>query len=77
MFNYIYCHKFLKLLPDIGSAVHVWVKVHIIGMQMVLHHMLVNPVNLRSTNHVFSQAKQPVHQRIFADGTVICIMLDV
>ena len=39
--------------------------------------MLVNPVNLRSTNHVFSQAKHPVHPGIFANSSVICIMLDI
>ena len=55
-FNNIQYHKFLKLIPDIGSAVHVWVKVNIIGMQMVLYHMLMNPVYLRSTNPVLSDA---------------------
>ena len=39
--------------------------------------MLVNPVYLRSANHVFSQAKNSVNPGISADGTMICIMLNI
>ena len=65
-------------IPDIiVHDLHVGVQVHIICVYVVLHDMLVNPVYLRSANHVFSQAKNSVHPRIFANGTMICIMLDV
>ena len=65
-------------IPDIiVHNLHVGVQVHIICVYVVLHHMLVNPVYLRSANHVFSQAKNSVNPRIFADGTMICVMLDI
>ena len=56
---------------------HVWVQVHIVCVHMVLHDMLMNPVNLRSADPVFSQAKQPVDPGISADGAVICIVLNI
>ena len=68
-------------IPDIVLIeevdLHVWVQVDIVSVYMMLHHVLVNPINLRSTNQVFSQAKQPVHPRIFANCSVICIMLNI
>ena len=74
LFEIIY---FKLQLPDIGGAVHVWVQMYIIGVQMMLYHMLMNPVNLRSTYPVFSQAKKSIYKWIFANCAMISIMLNI
>ena len=49
----------------------------VIGVQVVLHDVLVNPVDLRASDPVLAQPQQPVHVGVSADGSVIGIMLDV
>ena len=39
--------------------------------------MLMNPVHLRSTNPVLSDAEHPVYPGILADCTMIGIMLNI
>ena len=46
-------------------------------MQVVLHDVLVNPVDLRASDPVLAEAQQPIHVGVSADGSVIRIMLDV
>ena len=78
----MYITSILRLIipdrvPTEELHLHVRVKVHIICVHMVLHHMLMNPVDLGSPNPVFRQAKKTVDPGISADGAVISIMLDV
>ena len=63
--------------PDVGSAGHVWVEVDVVGVEVVLHDVLVDPVDLRAPDPVLAQPQQPVHVGVSAHGPVIGIVLDV
>ena len=49
----------------------------VVGVQVVLHDVLVNPVYLRAPDPVLAEPQQPVHVGVSADGSVIRIMLNV
>jgi hypothetical protein len=49
----------------------------VVCVQVVLHDMLVDPVNRGCTDVVHTETKEAVHPVVAAHGTVVCVMLDV
>jgi hypothetical protein len=49
----------------------------VICVQVVLHNVLVDPVDRGSSDVVLTEAEEAVHPRVAAHGAVVRIMLDV
>ena len=64
-------------LPDIGGTPNVWIEANIIGVNMVLHSVLVNPIYLWSSYEINGETKYSVYDMVSAEGAMICIMLNV
>ena len=67
----------VNVQPDIGRAGHVRVEVDVVGVEVVLHDVLVDPVDLRPPDPVLAQPQQPVDVRVAAHRPVVGVVLDV
>ena len=67
----------VNVQPDIGCAGHVWVEVDVVGVEVVLDDVLVDPVDLRAPDPVLAQTQQPVDVRVAAHRPVVGVVLDV
>jgi hypothetical protein len=63
--------------PDQVVALHIRVPVDVVGVDVVLHDVLVDPRGGRTADVVLGQPQEPVDERIAADGTVVGVVLNV
>ena len=67
----------LHNVPDVSGTSHVRIQVDIIGVNVVLHRVLVYPIDLRSPNDIYSETKYTVYNMVSTDSAMIRIMLNV
>ncbi len=63
--------------PQEPAAHDVRVFVYIVAVDVMLHHMLVNPVHGAASDPVLRQTQQAVDPRLARHSSVICIVLDI
>ena len=67
----------VNVQPDIGCAGHVWVEVDVVGVEVVLDDVLVDPADGGAPDPALRQPQQPVHARVPAHRTVVGVVLHV
>lgn len=58
-------------------AGNIGILVDIIGVNVVLNHMLVNPIQGRATNPILSESQNTINKRIAGDSAVVGIVLNI
>ena len=63
--------------PEYVAPRDVRVEVEVVGVNVVLHDVLVDPADRRAPDPALGQPQQTVHPRVPAQGAMVRIVLDV
>ena len=69
--------RFERIYTQHIIATKVRVAVYFVGVYMVLHYMLMDPINCRAANPILRHTKHAIYERIARNSAMIRVVLNV